>query len=347
MSFVSFVSLVSFVSFVSFVSIVSSSGTLLPSAGADHNTTGRTAGLRYPPAAMRISPRTLCLVAVGLLALVSPPAQAGPWTRDRGHFFVSTSYFRIAAKREGDLDTTGRIVIGPYLQHLAAFYGELGLIDRFLTVSVDGTVYRQSRSRELQAGGVGDWRIGFWSGLITRPVRLTANVTVTIPVGSPSPASAPCRDGSPPPLCLPNGAGTAGIEGRLSFGYGFGGWRYWPLRHYLVLETGYWARLGGFSDAFTFRGEFGVQLPWKGIRHFWFTGHISGLNSFASAAQLRPTFRGEITGVGNGISYAGYGFEIFARVVKGLGVAFGADSAIYSRLVPLGAQIKAGLSYEY
>jgi hypothetical protein len=296
---------------------------------------------------MRTSPRTLRPYIVCLLALWSITAEAGPWTRDRGHFFVSTSYFRIAARREGDLDTTGRIVIGPYVQHLLAFYGEVGLVNRFLTVSVDGTIYRNSRSRDLRAAGVGDWNIGFWSGLVTRPVRLTANVTFTIPVGSPSPASAPCREGGPPPFCLPNGAGAAGIEGRLSFGYSFGGWRYWPLRHYLVLEGGYWARLSGFADAVTFRGEFGIQLPWKGIRRFWFTGHISGLNSFASAAELRPTFRGEITGVGNGISYAGYGFEIFARVIKGLGVAFGADSAIYSRLVPLGAQIKAGLSYEY
>ena len=296
---------------------------------------------------MRPSSRTLCLYVVGLLALLPTTAQAGPWTRDRGHFFVNTSYFRIAAQRAGDLDTRGRIAIGPYVQHLLAFYGELGLIDRFLTLSVDGTIYRQNRSGDLQSGGVGDWRIGLWTGLVTKPVRLTANVTFSIPVGSPSPASSPCRDGAPPPLCLPNGAGTAGIEGRLSFGYSFGGKRYWPLRHYLVLEAGYWARLGGFSDAFTFRGEFGVQLPWKGIDRFWFSGHISGLNSFASAAELRPTFRGEITGVGNGISYAGYGFQIFARVVKGLSVSFGADSAIYSRLVPLGAQVKVGLSYEY
>ena len=75
---------------------------------------------------------------VALLVTLPSLAQAGPWTRDRGHFYLSSSYSRIAASSFYGPDFK-TVPILPYEQHLVSLYGEVGLVTRWLTASVDGS----------------------------------------------------------------------------------------------------------------------------------------------------------------------------------------------------------------
>src|SRR5512147_764634 len=115
-----------------------------------------------------------------LLALPTLPstARAGAWTRDAGHGYVNTSYSEIDATRFYSPDF--RVVpIQPYQQHLVGIYGEIGLLDRWLTATVDGTLFRYNVIRDAGATySVGDWRLGLWTGLVTKPVHLSFGVTV-------------------------------------------------------------------------------------------------------------------------------------------------------------------------
>ena len=78
-----------------------------------------------------------------VLALLFAPtlAHAGAWTRDQGHFYLGTSYLRISAERLYAPDFQV-VPIVPYTQHVWSFYGEVGLVTRWLTATVDGTVFR-------------------------------------------------------------------------------------------------------------------------------------------------------------------------------------------------------------
>jgi hypothetical protein len=272
-------------------------------------------------------------------------ASAGPWTRERGHLFIAQSYSHIASNRYFAPDFN-IVPILPYEQHLWSLYGEVGVISRWLTVTVDGTLYRRSRIvGQGYTEGVGDWRIGVWSGIVDKPVRFTLATLVGIPLGDPAPSAGAGadRDAQQIARSLPTGDGEWDVEWRASLGYSFGRARRWPLEHYLVVEAGYWLRTNGFADAFTYRLELGVRFPWKFIERFWLIGRLSGVESFASPKEASMN----ATGLGNGVTYTSPGVELFGRIWRGIGASIGADSAFRARSLPAGAQLKVSLSYEW
>jgi len=301
------------------------------------------------------------LSCAALLAALWPAsAVAGPWTRDQGKTFISLAYSRIAASRIFGADFSIQELGARYEQQAVQLYGEVGLIDRWLTASFESQIFRHNQLVNQGATyGVGDIRIGLWSGLVTQPVRLAVAFLAGVPTGDPSPKAGPGADQDAQLIArsLPTGDGEFDFETRLSLGYSFGRVRRWPLEHYFVAEAGYWIRTEGrsrdlrgnitisdFADAFTYRGELGTKLPWAFVDRFWFILRVAGVESFASQLQASYTCA---SGLGNGVTYNAYGFEVAARVYKGLGVNLGFDSAFRARCVAAGANLKVGLTAEF
>lgn len=296
-------------------------------------------------------------------ALLPASASAGPWTRDQGHGYVNLSYGRIATENFYLLD--GRVArIAPFEQHGVQLYGELGLINRWLTASFEGQIFRWAQlTGQGATNGLGDLRIGFWTGLVEKPVRLSAAVLFGIPSGDPFPTAG---DGATPEQeliarSLPTGDGEADVEVRLSFGHAFGRVRRWPLEHFLILEAGYWGRTSSrdhrgnllsarFCQSLTYKAEFGTKLPWKFIDRFWFIFRMPGV---VSQQLWDPTCldsqnsSGVGIGIGNGVTFFAYGFEVLGRIYKGFGANIGMDSAFYARYSLSGANLKVGLSLEF
>ena len=151
---------------------------------------------------------------------------------------------------------------------------------------------------------------------------------------------------------LPTGDGEFDFELRASLGHSFGGYRYWPLQHYVVAEAGYWLRTNGFPHDFTYKAELGIKFPWKFIDRFWFIARISGIEAFVTSADLtdpKSICQGTaaFSGLGACVTYTAYGFDVAGKIWKGLGASIGLDSAFRARLVAAGANLRVGLSYEY
>jgi hypothetical protein len=283
--------------------------------------------------------------AAGLAVLVcAATAHAGAWTRDAGHFYLNASWLHIDADAFHGSD--GAVIpIRPYRQDVLGVFGEVGAISRWLTFTIDGTIYR--RNELLQQGvvdGVGDWRIGAWTGLVTKPVRFSAGMTVGIPFGQAQPTAGPGADVGAQQIAasLPTGSGDANVEWRLALGYSFGRKPRWPVGHYVLAEAGYWLRTNGISDSFVYRVELGTRFPWKFVDRFWVTVRITGLQSFSTEVSTASN-----TGLGTGVSYVAPGVEVYGRIWRGLGLAVAVDTAVYATSLPAGVQTKLSLSYQY
>lgn len=279
------------------------------------------------------------------LLLVPSMASAGAWTRDAGHGYANVSYGEISATRFYSPDF--RVVpIQPYAQHVVNVYGEVGILSRWLTATVDGTLFRYNRITDAGATlGVGDWRLGLWTGLVTKPVRLSFGVTVGIPTGDPTPHAPAGADADAQEIArsLPTGDGEWDVEGRFALGYSFGGKRRWPLVHYLVVEAGYWLRTAGFSDDFVYKVELGTGLPWRIVDRFQLILRLAGIESFASNQKAAQN----ATGLGDGVTYTSPGIELYGRIVRRLGASVAVEGALRARSLPAAAQVRATISYTW
>ena len=297
----------------------------------------------------------LCTLAVAVA--LPRAAEAGPWTRPAGRFYLGATYSTIDANRFYSLD--GKLVdFGldeqgeriRYRQHAVGFYSEFGLADRWLTMTFEGQLYRRSGlEKKGNFEGPGDIRFGLWSGLPTAPVRLTAAVLLGVPTGEASPRTGLVGDEEALQIAraLPTGDGELDVEGRLSLGHSFGGGRRWPLVHYLVAELGYWLRTNQFSDAVVYKAELGIKLPWTFVDRFWLILRFYGTESLASTAELQRNTTPNATGLGNGVTYMVVGGELYGRIWKGLGASFAIDKALRARLLPGAAAPRFSISWEY
>jgi hypothetical protein len=274
------------------------------------------------------------LVVVAALLAAAATAHAGPWTRDAGHGYLGTSWSRIASTSVFGPDGK-TLPIAAYEQNAWSLYGELGLISRWLTATVESTLVRDNAQAGDHTTGMGDWRFGAWSGVVDKPVRLALGATVTVPLGSPTP-----RDLSPGRL--PLGSGELALDVRASFGWSWPGGRRWPLRHYFIVEGGYWRRQL-FADAFVYRAEVGLQLPWRVVERVWLIGRLLGVESFASDARATAN----PTGLDEGFTVVAPGAEAVVRLWRGLAVGAGFETALRARAVAAGKQLHATVSWQW
>lgn len=278
-----------------------------------------------------------------LLALPTV-AHAGAWTRDQGHFYLNLNYSNITANAFHS--PFGTVPINPYSQNLLSFYGEVGILTRWLTATVDANLFRRNELKDKGATqGFGDMRVGLWTGLITKPVRFSFGLTLGIPTGDPLPSAGPNADATAQETAasLPTGDGEWDVEGRFALGYSFGGVRRWPVQQYLVAEAGYWLRTNRIRDSFVYRLELGTKFPYKFIQRFWFIWRIYGVESFASNAEATSSF----SGLGNGVTYLAGAVEVYGQIWRGLGAALSYESATHARSVPAAGSVRATISYQW
>lgn len=298
-------------------------------------------------------PRHLLLI-LALLVALGDEAAAGAWTREAGGGYLRLSYSVLSTDEFYGADKK-RVEVGDYDQHVVGCFIEVGLVDRWLTLSLDGTVYRWNHlDGQGTTSGVGDWRIGLWSGLVTAPFRLSAGLLVGLPTGDdverlrrelPPGISLPPELEFPASVSnnLPNGDGELDVELRLAFGSDMR-WlgKDWPLRHYAELELGFVYHTD-LDEAVTWSLKLGTKIPGDFAGRFWFTLILFGVESLASEDDVEPI----LTGFGNGVSFTAFAFEVTARIVAELELSVRVDGALRARALPAGAPITFALSYTF
>lgn len=301
-----------------------------------------------------MSPRSLALVALVVLSLPTT-ADAQAWIRDPGHTYAQLSYRLIRADRlyspSGDV-----IDIRPYRQHALGFYGEVGVIDRWLMVNVSGDlVRRQVLVDQGATTGLGDFRVGLWSGLLEAPFRLALGLEVGLPTGDPAPR-VDSDDAGAQAIAdvLPTGDGEVDVHVRLAAGHGLS---YRRTQQYVTGDVGYWIRntprdapdsLGGATairDQLSFRFETGWKIDRPVLERFWLVARVVGLlvvqDRNASSSSVA-----RFAGLGDGVEYVSFGLELAAHLGAGVNLSFGMDGAFHAQNVPAAAQWKLGLSWE-
>ena len=112
------------------------------------------------------------------------------WTRDAGHGYLGLKFAHQANDQFYGADFESRQIAGVYSQTSVGLYGEIGLVDRWLTASVESELFRRNALAEQGATlGFGDLRLGVWSGLVVAPIRLSVGLRVGLPTGDADPDS--------------------------------------------------------------------------------------------------------------------------------------------------------------
>jgi hypothetical protein len=256
------------------------------------------------------------------------------WTRDQGSAYFNLSLTTFGGDRAYSAEFQA-IDIVPYRQTSLGFYGEVGLIDRWLTASLSSEVLRHNRLQNRGSTfGLGDTRLGFWTGVVTEPVRISLGFVTGLPTGDPRPdaGAGADRDALLIAASLPTGDGEWDFSPRVALGWSFSG------GNYLLAETGYALRTQNFADAIDYRLEVGVRF----FERFLLIGKFYGTESFASTATVQDGF----SGLGNGVTHTSFGAAIHARLINRFGVSIGADTAVRARGIVAATPLRFGVSWE-
>ena len=275
------------------------------------------------------------------------PAAAQAWIRSPGDAYVGLSYRRISADK---LYGVGGVPAPSdrFTQHTLNLYTEVGVVERWLMLSLEGELFRQNELHDAMEGyglartrGVGDFRLGAWTGLLTQPFRLSFGVTVGLPIGDASPDAGTDADleSRQHAAVLPNGDGEVDVGFRLLAGHS---WQFGQvLRMYGVAELGYVVRTRGFLDQLGYRAELGFQIPQRIADRFWLMARLTGLESLG---EVSAPIGG--TGLGDGVSGTFWSVEASARIVDQFYLGLGIESAFRGVNLPAAPALKLSLAYE-
>ena len=282
------------------------------------------------------------LVVGAVVVCAADEARAQAWTRDQGRGYVNLSLSSLSGDQAYGSNGQKQSIV-PYSQTIVGLYGELGLIDRYLTLTVNGELLRRNALEDLAATqGFGDLRLGLWSGLIEEPFRLTVGLVAGLPTGDDNVQADPGADLDIElaAASLPTGDGEVDLTPTLIIGHSFGG-ESWPLRHFVTGQVGYWLRTRGFSDAITYQVELGTQLPYTFVDRFWFIVRLRGTESFSGPSDE------SFAGLGDGITFTSLSYELNARIWSGLGALVSMDTAFRAKGIIAAAPLRFALSYEF
>jgi len=290
------------------------------------------------------------LLLVVALFVLPASAFAQAWTRDQGHFYTNLSYTRISGAGHYDFNGVKRLFPEPskYVQNTLGLYGEFGLVDRWLTATLSSELLRNNILTEQgETMGFGDMNVGLWSGVITKPFRLSLGVNVGLPTGDPLPedrGDGANDNSSSVANSLPTGDGELDFTPGVAFGYSFGGANStWPLVHYLVIKGGYQIRTKeNLKPSVSYKVELGSKLPGGMLERFWLITRFFGLEGLS----LSEDSTGSIGGTGN-FTHTTLGLELFSRLGSGFGVSASTDLAVRAKGIVAGIPLKVALSYEY
>lgn len=282
------------------------------------------------------------LFALAALALpVEASAQA--WTRDAGDGYVNLSYRYLAAN--GFYGADGEAVpSADFNQHALGFYGEVGIIDQYLTLNVNADLVRRNELPGQGAvTGLGDTQVALWSGLLRDPFRLAVGVALGIPTGDSMPSAGEGADdvAQITARTLPTGDGETDVTLQVAAGHGFAvdGT---SLEMFVQGVAGYAIRTEGFTDQFVYRAEGGLRIREEFIDRFLLIVRVTGAEILGSTAVSAG-----VAGVGDGISFTALGAELVFSIHEGLSLSAGVDFGVRGTNLPRAIPFKAALSYEW
>ncbi|MCA9575903.1 MAG: hypothetical protein KC668_10735 [Myxococcales bacterium] len=296
----------------------------------------------------------LAVLITALLA-ASPSARAQAWIREPGHAYAKLGYRLIRASSLYGPDGQRRPVGDGYRQHALGFYTEVGVVPRWLALSLDGDLFR--RSVLVQQGataGLGDLRIGAYTGLLTAPFRLALGVQVGLPTGDPSPsagAGASVEDQFVA-RALPTGDGELDVALRVYAGHSFHGGRRWPFAHYVIGELGLWARglayrqgrPEGLSAGEQMQLVYRAELGTSPVRERW--DRLQLVLRLVGVTPFRNSGVSSTVGLGASVRFVSPGVELSVRVASTFRLGFSADGAIVAANVPAGVNWQLYVSAE-
>ena len=286
--------------------------------------------------------RYLILLAVFCVVSVPTAASAQAWIAEPGTGYLEMTGRTLSGSSYYGSDGQSRPLASEFTQRTLNLYGEVGLVERWLQVTLTGEVFRRNElANQGATAGMGDLRVGAWSGLLQGKLNVSAGLLVGLPTGDASP-QAPGDDPQTDIVAasLPTGDGEFDFTPTLAAGFGFGGTS-WPLRHYLSTSAGYQIRTRGFQDAFEWRAELGTRIPVTVLDRVWFIARLSGLHPVGDTAQT------SFSGFGNGVEYVSPGFGISIDLWKGAGLTASVETAVQAKNIISGTPFQAGLFYDF
>lgn len=276
--------------------------------------------------------RFLLLLSLWLLALASARAGGG-WTRKKKKGYVKVGLTTVSTDRYHPL-TGGTIPTAQFRQQVYSVYGEYGLTDR-LEATLNFPFFRHAAFPNLSAGqGVGDPEIGLRYGVFTGKWPLAVQVAVEAPLGNPNVFGVSDADPNVY-LRLPTGDGEWNVWTRATLSHSLG-----TLPAFFTLGAGYNKRTGGYTDQYSYGGQFGYMFFDK----LWLTAQARTLDN------VRPpdlTKFGTI-GLGEGVAYSTAGLGASFNFTKNLSstadwaAGFGKLRNVYS-----GNQYTVGVAWEW
>ncbi len=292
---------------------------------------------------------TLAIMILAILG-TSTQVEAQAWIRNPGSAYFNLGYRTILAKRFFGPDGSP-VEINPYRQHSLALYSEVGIVDRWLMATLDGEVFRRNVLVDQGATtGLGDLRLGLFSGLYEGPVNVSLGVYLGLPTGDPVPrGESPSEDAIS--VLLPTGDGEFDVTPTVAIGGGFGWLR---VQQFVQATLGYAIRTtprevaigdpSDIRDQLVYRLETGIRVDRDFLRRFWFIVRFAG----QVVVQRRSDgfSRQGVAGLGDGVEFHSFGVELLMDIAAGFGLGVGYDGAFGARNVAAAPALKFSLSYE-
>ncbi len=281
-------------------------------------------------------------IAFSLVILVPALASAQAWIAAPGDGYAELSYRQISGSAFYNDEGESQTLPSEFTQQTVGLYAQAGIVDRWLQLSLQGELYRRNELAEQGAtAGLGDLRLGAWTGLLQGQHNLSLGLLFGLPTGDDNPG-----EGIDDPeqriiaSSLPTGDGNFDITPTVAYGLGFGG-GFWPLHHYFTASVGYMLRTGDAGDSVEWRAELGAQAPYPVIRNVWFVLSLSGLDPVGN------TTTGGFSGLGDGVTYTGIAFGANIAIWRGLGLLFRLETAVRAANIISGGPLKVGLYWDF
>lgn len=287
----------------------------------------------------------LPLALCALCLIVARPGHAQAWIASPGDGYASVGVQVISGSKAfnnaGDIGPIEDI----YRQTSYTAYAEVGVIERWLMVTAGGELYRRNTwEGHVRTQGMGDVRLGAWTGLVQERVNVSAGVELGIPTGDGAPTWAfpPDDEAIGLALALPTGDGEVDVTPRVAFGTALGGAR-WPLEHYVQLTAGARLRTRGLHHGASWSAEVGTSGPASiYLDRLWLVLRVAGEETFAPTGT-----GGGFTGLGDGVAWRSYELALRLEIVAGIGVWGRYASAFSARNVIASSPLSAGVDLRW
>lgn len=280
---------------------------------------------------------------VGLVAFVftlgmSVEASAQAWIAGPGSGYAELGVRTISGDQFFNSEGEVQDIASAYSQTSVNFYGQVGVVERWLQLTASGELFRRNELEDQGAtSGLGDLIVGAWTGLLQGDYNLALGVEVGLPTGDADPG-----EGIEDPQAriiassLPTGDGEVDVAPMLAFGFGFGG-ESWPLVHYVTASAGYHIRTQGFQNGLKYGFELGSRLPVSFMNRVWLATSLSGLEPLGE-----PSGTG-FTGLGSGVTYTAFGVSLSVDIWRGFGLRAGFESAFRAKKIIAAAPLNAAI----